>query len=139
MFNGNVFILTHAGAYSHLVHKRHLITVYELVYLPMSSSLSLRMPMRFPRSKFEKRRQRFERGGTRARTLRPCLSSDSKASQTPAQPQRTQAEYERGSSKQDRSTPTKSLRSLMVAKSVPKKQQTNISIRPANIIYLYLC
>ena len=33
---------------------------------------------------FEKRRQRFERGATRARTLRLSLSSDSKASQTPA-------------------------------------------------------
>ena len=46
-----------------------------------------------PRIKFsKKRRRRFERIATRARTLRPCLSSDSKASQTPAQPQPTQAE-----------------------------------------------
>ena len=34
----------------------------------------------------------FERGATRARMLWPCLSSDSKASQTPARPQPTQAE-----------------------------------------------
>jgi hypothetical protein len=94
--------------------------------------------MRFPISKFEKRRKRFERGGTRARTLRPCPSSDSKASQTPAQSQWTQAEYECGGSKQDRGTPTKSLMSLMAAKSVPKKQQYNTPIRPANVIYLYL-
>ena len=49
-----------------------------------------------------------------------------------------QAEYECGGSKQDRGTPSKSLVSLMAAKSVPKKQQYNTPMKPANVIYLYL-